>query len=159
MSAQVWRDRGDSGARDQARVIATDISIAALRIAIENGRQLGAEVRYVAGDLASAFADAAFDLVVSNPPYVPESESLPREVRDHEPAVALFGGVDGLEIYRRLIPEAARVLKLGGRLIMELGYGSADAVQAMMADWDDVAIDRDLAGIPRVIKAVRKSPR
>ncbi len=143
----------------KARVIATDISIAALRIAIENARQLGAEVRYVACDLASVFADASFDLMVSNPPYVPERESLPREVRDHEPAVALFGGADGLAVYRRLIPEAARVLIPGGRLIMELGHGSAGVVQAMLKDWDDVTPDNDLAGIPRVITGVRRCPK
>ena len=76
---------------------------------------------------------------------------------DHEPSVALYGGADGLDVYRRLIPEAARVLKPGGRLIMELGYRLADAVQAMLADWDNVTIDSDLAGIPRVIAAVRGS--
>jgi release factor glutamine methyltransferase len=142
----------------KARVVATDISIPALRVAVENVRRLGAEVLFVVGDLASVLADASFDLVVSNPPYIPESESLPREVRDHEPGVALYGGADGLEIYRRLIPEAARVLAPGGRLIMELGYGSADAVQAMLAGWNDVMLDNDLAGIPRVITAVRRSP-
>jgi release factor glutamine methyltransferase len=142
----------------KARVVATDISIPALRVAAENARLLGAEVLFVAGDLASVLADGSFDLVVSNPPYIPESESLPREVRDHEPGVALYGGADGLEIYRRLIPEAARVLAPGGRLIIELGYGSADAVQAMLAGWNDVTLDNDLAGIPRVITAVVRSP-
>ncbi len=135
----------------KARVSATDISVAALRVASENARQLGADVRFVAGDLASPFADGSFDLVVSNPPYVPTGESLPREVGEHEPAIALFGGADGLEIYRRLIPEAARVLKPGGRLVMEIGYRMADAVVGMLSDWDDVTVDRDLAGIPRVV--------
>ncbi len=135
----------------KARVTAGDISVAALRVASENARKLGAEVRFVAGDLASAFADGSFDLVVSNPPYVPDSESLPREVGEHEPKVALFGGVDGLDVYRRLIPEAARVLKPGGRLVMEIGYRMADAVQGMLTDWRDVTVDCDLAGIPRVV--------
>jgi release factor glutamine methyltransferase len=139
-----------------ARVVASDISIAALQVATENARRLGAEVRFVGGDLASPFADASFDLAVSNPPYVPRDEPLPREVREHEPGVALYGGADGLEIYRRLIPEAARVLEPGGRLIMELGHGLADAVQAMLAGWDSVTLDSDLAGIPRVITAVRR---
>jgi release factor glutamine methyltransferase len=70
----------------RARVFATDISLAALSVASENARKLCAAVRFVAGDLASAFADGSFDLVVSNPPYVPTEESLPREVREHEPA-------------------------------------------------------------------------
>jgi release factor glutamine methyltransferase len=140
----------------KARVIASDISSAALRVAAENARRLGAEVRFVGGDLASPFADASFDLVVSNPPYIPADESLPREVREHEPGIALYGGADGLEIYRRLIPEAARVLEPGGRLIMELGHRLADAVQAMLTGWDSVTLDSDLAGIPRVITAVRR---
>jgi release factor glutamine methyltransferase len=143
----------------KARVTAADISIAALRVAAENARCLGAEVRLVAGDLVSAFADRSFDLIVSNPPYVPESESLPREVREHEPQVALYGGTDGLDVYRRLIPDAARVLEPGGRLIMELGYRSAEAVRTMLADWGDVTLESDLAGIPRVITAVRRGPK
>jgi release factor glutamine methyltransferase len=141
----------------RARVTAVDISMPALRVASENARRLGAAVRFAAGDLVSAFADGSFDLVVSNPPYIPESESLPREVREHEPLVALFGGADGLDVYRRLIPEAQRVLAPDGRLIMELGYRLAEAVQGMLADWDDVTLDSDLAGIPRVITAVRRA--
>jgi release factor glutamine methyltransferase len=141
----------------KARVMATDISMSALRVASENARGLGAEIRFVAGDLASPFADGSSDLVVSNPPYVPVDESLPREVGEHEPKVALFGGLDGLDVYRRLIPEAARVLEPEGRLVMEIGYRLADAVVAMLSDWTDVTVDRDLAGIPRVVNAVRKA--
>jgi len=140
----------------RACVAASDISFRALAVAAENARNLGASVGLAACDLAAAFADASFDLVVSNPPYVPESDSLPREVREHEPAVALYGGADGLDVYRRLIPEAARVLKPEGRLIVELGYRSADAVRALLGDWSDIEIENDLAGIPRVISATRK---
>lgn len=141
-----------------ARVVAVDISIAAVRVAAENADKLGANVRFVAGDLVSPFTEASFDLIVSNPPYIPEGEALPREVSEHEPRVALYGGADGLDAYRRLIPEAARALRPGGRLIMELGCGLAQAVQAMLQDWDDVALENDLAGIPRVITAVRRGP-
>ena len=107
----------------KARVMATDISLAALRIAQQNARALGARVDFVACDLGAAFADGSFDLVVSNPPYIAgrDRASLQPEVRDHEPALALFGGEDGLAIYRRLIPEAARLLRPGGWLMMELG--------------------------------------
>src|SRR5580693_196483 len=106
-----------------ASVIATDISTAALRVAAENARRLNAPIHFVACDLADSIAGERFDLVVSNPPYVPESDSstIQREVRDHEPAVALYGGADGLGVYRRLIPEAARLLKPGGWLVMEIG--------------------------------------
>ncbi len=138
----------------KARVRATDISIKALRIAAENARRLCAQVEFIACDLASPLDDAIFDLVVSNPPYVPETDSLPREVREHEPAVALYGGADGLDVYRRLIPEARRLLQPGGRLIMELGYRSAEAVQTLLSGWAEVEIETDLAGIPRVISAV-----
>jgi release factor glutamine methyltransferase len=145
----------------KARVIATDISGAALRVAADNAQRLNASVRFAACDLAGAIASRSFDLVVSNPPYVPEDDSstIQREVRDHEPAVALYGGADGLEIYRRLIPEAARLLIPGGWLVMELGYKSSDAVRAMLNNglrgWSGVEVIADLAGWPRVIIARR----
>jgi release factor glutamine methyltransferase len=137
-----------------ACVIATDISLAALTIAQENARRLGAAAEFVQCDLAGALS-GPFDLIVSNPPYIPEGEGLPREVREHEPAVALFGGSDGFEIYRRLIPEVARLLKPGGWLVMELGYRSADTVRSMLTGWRDVEVIADLAGLSRVVKACR----
>jgi release factor glutamine methyltransferase len=141
----------------QATVTATDISTAALRVASENARRLKAPVHFVACDLADGIAGGRFDLVVSNPPYVPESDSstIQREVRDHEPAVALYGGADGLEVYRRLIPEAARLLKPGGWLVMEIGYRSGEAVAAMLGTWREVETIPDLAGLPRVMVARR----
>jgi release factor glutamine methyltransferase len=140
----------------ETRVVATDISQAALRIARSNALALDAQVALVACDLGAAFADESFDLVVSNPPYIAERdrESLQAEVRDHEPALALFGGDDGLAVYCRLIPEAARLLRPGGWLMMELG--EAAAVREMCAGWIDIEIVDDLAGIPRVMVA-RKS--
>jgi release factor glutamine methyltransferase len=143
------------GLETDARVIATDISLAALRVALANARGLNASVRFVACDLAAGIASGSFDLVVSNPPYVPESDvsTIQREVRDYEPAVALYGGADGLEIYRRLIPEAARLLKPEGWLVMELGYKSADAVRRMLDGWSEIEVIPDLAGWPRVIVA------
>jgi release factor glutamine methyltransferase len=140
-----------------ARVFAADISAAALRVASENARALGAKLDFVACDLSGAFAAGAFDLVVSNPPYVPalDRTTIQREVRDYEPPVALYGGDDGLEVYRRLVPEARRLLKPSGWLMMELGYALVDAVRAMLADWQDVEIASDLAGLPRVVMARR----
>ncbi len=136
-----------------ARVIATDISLPALAVACQNARTLGAHVDFAACDLGSVFADGSFDLVVSNPPYVAERDraTLAPEVRDREPALALFGGDDGLAVYRRLIPEAARLLLPGGWLMMELG--EAAAVRELLKDWHDVEIRNDLAGIPRVVIA------
>lgn len=140
----------------KARVMATDVSPAALRIAQQNAHALNAPVAFVACDLGAAFADRSFDLVVSNPPYIPRRDraSLQPEVRDHEPALALFGGEDGLAIYRRLIPEAARLLRPGSWLMMELG--DAVAVREMCADWTGVEIVNDLAGIPRVLIARKR---
>lgn len=138
-----------------ARVFATDISESALRVAQKNAARLGANVDFVCCDLASAIASASFDLVVSNPPYVPESESLPREVREHEPSLALFAGPQGLDIYRRLIPEAERLLKPGGWLVIELGYALREAVTQMLGGWQSIQAIDDLAGIPRAMAACR----
>ena len=143
-----------------AQVYATDISTAALRIASENARKLDAPVTFIAADLISCFADATFDLVASNPPYVPKTDhpALQREVRDYEPEVALFGGPSGLEIYERLIPEARRVLRPGGWLLLELGYNSLDPVRGMLGPgWSEITVQADLAGLPRVLAAKRLS--
>ncbi len=139
-----------------AEVWATDISAAALEVAAQNARRLGAAVRFVQCDLTTALANASMDLVVSNPPYVATAEApgLQREVRAHEPAVALFAGDSGLEVYERLIADAPRVLRPGGRLVVELGYRSLEPVRALLgARWQDVEVVRDLAGLPRVLAA------
>jgi release factor glutamine methyltransferase len=97
------------------------------------------------------------DLVVSNPPYVPvtEREGLQREVRDFEPHVALFAGQTGFEMYDRIVADAPRVLRAGGWLILELGFGSLDHVRGLLDGWPEVRVEPDLAGIPRVIAARR----
>jgi release factor glutamine methyltransferase len=139
-----------------AQVYATDISTAALRIANENARRLSAPVSFLAADLTSCFADASFDLIASNPPYVPKTDhpALQREVRDYEPEVALFGGPSGLEIYEHLIPEARRVLRPGGWLLLELGYNSLDPVRKMLGpECSEITVQADLAGLPRVLAA------
>jgi release factor glutamine methyltransferase len=141
----------------EARVVATDISVEALQVASENARAFGAKLHFVACDLTGVFRAGAFDLVVSNPPYVPalDQSTIQREVRDYEPPVALYGGDDGLDVYRRLVPEAQRLLKPSGWLMMELGYAVVETVQAMLADWREVEIASDLAGLPRVVIARR----
>jgi len=134
-------------------VIATDISRAALDIAAANAASLKAAVQFVRADLIETFVDNSLDVVVSNPPYVPivDRKTMQKEVRDWEPHIALFAGVSGLDIYRQLIPEALRVLKPGGLLALELGFGQADAVAALLKNWHNMDINRDLAGILRVI--------
>src|SRR5262249_12933257 len=96
-----------------------------------------------------------FDIVVSNPPYVgsDEPDKAQREVREHEPAIAVFGGPTGLEVYGRLIPQAQAVLKPGGWLVMEIGYSTEAQIRAMLNEWCQVQTECDLQGIPRVVIA------
>jgi len=136
-------------------VVATDISAGALRVARENARRHGARVHLVKTDLAAGLR-GPFDLVVSNPPYIPEAEieHLQHEVRDWEPRVALAGGADGAEPYRRIVPEAERILRPGGWLVVEIGYLIEAAVRAALgAGWSEVETGFDLAGLPRVVSA------
>jgi release factor glutamine methyltransferase len=139
-----------------ARVFATDISVAALAVARTNAKRLGARVAFLACDLASAIADHSLELLVSNPPYIPTTEEpgLPREVREFEPRIALFAGLEGLDSYRKLVAEAPRVLRPGGWIVFELGYRQVDAVCAMLdGRWKDMLVVSDLAGLPRVFVA------
>ena len=140
-----------------ARVFATEVSAAALEVAMENARRLGAgeRIEFRRGDLVAPFAGERFDLVVSNPPYVPTGEiaGLSPEVRDHEPRVALDGGADGLELYRRLAACVDEVLVERGWLAVEIGFGQGDAVRRMFSQSGSTAVEveRDLAGIERVV--------
>jgi len=145
-----------------ARITAVDISAAALTIARGNAERNGVagRVRFLEGDLLAPVAGKQFEIVVSNPPYVAESDrgTLAVEVRDHEPAVALFAG-GGLDVYRRLIPDGWAALVPGGFLAMEIGLGQNSAVAELMVDagFEQVEFIADLQGIPRVVSARRKS--
>jgi release factor glutamine methyltransferase len=137
-----------------ARVIAVDSSAAALSVAERNAEKLDADVIWMQGDALSAIRDNSVTLVVSNPPYVARAdrESLAPEVRDWEPEMALFAGVDGLDFHRSLIPEAARVLKPGGHLVLELGAGQCGPVLEMLGGGlRKINVIRDLAGFERVL--------
>jgi release factor glutamine methyltransferase len=141
-----------------ANVFAADISEAALTVAKQNAAALGALVRFVCMDLLDAIS-GTFDFVVSNPPYVRRGDfdRLQREVREHEPQVALFSPEGETEIYRRLIRDAARVLRPGGYLICEIGYAMEDAVLELLRDdWERLPTKRDLQGIPRTVIARRR---
>ena len=109
--------------------------------------------------LATRHSPLSFDLIASNPPYIGlrEAPSLPREVRDHEPHSALFGGEEGYELYADLIAQSAQHLKPGGILVLELGHNSLPAAQPLLdaSTWTSVGVTNDLAGIPRVIAAER----
>lgn len=140
----------------QAALTAVDLSSAALALAQQNAALLGVagHTRFFEGDLLAPVAGEVFDLVVSNPPYIPEEDraSLAVEVRAHEPELALFAGADGLDLYRRLIPAAFAALAPGGYLLLEIGYGQSEAIAALLtsAGFIDVGFTADLQGIPRV---------
>jgi len=138
-----------------ASAVATEISPAAAAVAHQNARRLGSPVSLVVCDLMSSVRDGSFDLVVSNPPYVPlrERYGLQREVRDWEPEVALFGGASGHEVYDRIASDAPRVLRPGGWVVVELGFGSLDHVRNLFSAWAEIRVEPDLAGIPRVLAA------
>ena len=143
------------------RLVATDLSEAAVEVARRNAARLGlvGRVDIRQGDLLDDLPPRErFDLVVSNPPYIPAAEyrALEPNVRDYEPRLALHGGEDGLDVYRRLIPAAGGRLRPGGVLAVEVGAGQAAAVRALFAAAGAFAAAReraDLAGIPRVVFA------
>lgn len=146
-----------------AEVIAVDISAEALEVARENAanHHLEARVGFFLSDLLTSLLQkdqtAAFDAIVSNPPYIPESEraELHPQVRDYEPSQALFAGDFGLDIYRRLIPQAYRALKPDGLLALEIGHGQRDSLAALLESWENVAFVDDLQQIARVALARR----
>jgi release factor glutamine methyltransferase len=138
-----------------AETLATEISPAAASVAARNALALKARVDIVVCDVTEAVAAGSMSLVVSNPPYVPlaQRDGLQREVRDFEPHTALFAGHTGLEMYQRIVAEAPRVLRPGGWLIMELGFGCEAGVRGLLTGWQEIEVTPDLAGIPRVIAA------
>ena len=145
-----------------AEIHATDISAAALEVARANAarHQLARRIQFHQTDLLSGLEPDSFDFVVSNPPYVGESEvdQVQLEVRKFEPQQAVFAGPTGLEVIERLIPQAQSMLKPGGWLIMEISGPIAEGVRALLASWDRVSIAADLQGIPRVTSAAKPYP-
>lgn len=144
-----------------AAITAVDISGAALTIARENAELNGVvdRIRLLEGDLLGPVAGQQFDIVVSNPPYVSlaDRDSLSVEVRDHEPALALFAGDDGLDIYHRLIPAAFSALVPGGFVALEIGCGQLQVIAELLAKagFDRIDFVPDLQSIPRVAVARR----
>lgn len=141
----------------QAEIHATDISSAALEVAHANAarHQLESRIRFHQTDLLQGLDPGAFDFVVSNPPYVGESEEdqVQLEVRKFEPRNAVFAGPTGLEVIERLIPQARTALRPGGWLVIEISGTIADRVQRLLGGWEQVQITNDLQGIPRVAAA------
>lgn len=148
----------------RAEIFATDISAGALAVAARNAARhnVAKRVHFFECNLLDAFANecGTFDMIVSNPPYVARDEEaqLQREVREHEPHAALFCGATGTEIYAPLITQAAELLRSGGLLVIEIGYGALDRVRSLFdasPAWSDVHVADDLAGIPRVLSMQR----
>jgi len=144
-----------------ADITAIDISERALDVARFNAKSLGFadHIRFLQGDLLSPVAGEKFEIIASNPPYVPNTDRalISVEVREHEPHVALFGGSDGLEIYRRLIPAAHAALVPGGCLVFEFGFSQQPDIESLLtaAGFEQIEITHDLQGIPRIASARR----
>jgi len=153
-------------ARPQARILAIDRAVDPRRMTLRNARDhhVDDRVTVCGGDLLTAVTitgRAGDDLgaIVCNPPYAASGEVVQPEVRDHEPPLAWEAGPVGTEIYARLVPQAAELLRPGRPLLLELGYGQADAVRELFASdgrWNEVTIDDDFQGIPRVLTARRR---
>ena len=140
--------------KNKAEGIGIDISEDALEVARYNGYKLNICAEFIKSNLLEK-AEGTFDLIVSNPPYIPAKviEGLMEEVRDYEPHLALDGGEDGLDFYRRIVAEAGAYLNPGGWLIMEIGQEQGEAVRQMLlqAGYEEIEVVQDLAGLDRVV--------
>jgi len=143
-----------------AEIHACDISEEALEIARVNAARLalGGKVLFRKSDLLNVYSGEQFDFVISNPPYVGEAdaEKVQKQVREFEPRIAVFSGQEGLDIYRKLVPQAHEHLRPGGWFVAEIGFSEEAKVRELLDGWEDVQVTADLQGIPRVV-AARKS--
>ena len=141
--------------KKNVKVVASDISAKALDVAKGNVTKLGLDekISVIESDLFEKI-DGKFDVIVSNPPYIPtkEIETLDREVKEFDPLIALDGGEDGLDVYRRIAKEAKAHLNKGGYIFMECGENQAEAIKELLSDFD-VKIEKDLEGVDRIIEA------
>lgn len=147
--------------RPAGKGLGVDVSEEALAVARDNAASLGLtrQVALLRGDWTAGLGDSSFDIVVSNPPYIRSAEiaALQPEVRDHEPRLALDGGPDGLDAYRLLAPEMLRVVKPGGRFLVEIGHDQSAAVEALFRDAGGVSVAtaKDLANRDRVVHGLK----
>ena len=141
----------------QTHVIAVEKSPEAIHWLKENVSFVDEKVRILESDVATALEGVKCDVVIANPPYVPDSQELPRDVADHEPAIALFGGADGMKSPRLFISAAGRLLKSGGFLAIEHHEEQGGAIaDVLSADFTDILLHKDLTGRPRFTTAVRR---
>jgi release factor glutamine methyltransferase len=140
-----------------AEIYACDISDEALEMARTNAARLALseKVLFRKSDLLAAYTGEQFDFIISNPPYVGEADAdkVQKQVREFEPKIAVFSGVEGMDIYRRLIPQAYDALRPGGWFVAEIGYSEEEKVRNLLADWSEIQVTADLQGIPRVVAA------
>ena len=138
------------------KVDALDSSLEALAVAEENGKKHGAKVHFFQSDLLDGCKEQ-YDCIVSNPPYIATEEilTLAKEVREREPSLALDGGADGLDFYRRLIPQAKEHLRNEGRLFLEIGCEQGDAVSCILQEngYTQIQVKKDYAGLDRIVTA------
>ncbi len=140
-----------------AHVIAVEKDAAAVEWLRKNVARISEDVRILESDVADALEGVKCDVVIANPPYIPNSQELPKDVADHEPAVALFGGADGMDLPIRFIEAAARLLKSGGFLAIEHHESQPAAIaQAMADEFEDVVTHNDLVGRPRFTTGIRR---
>ena len=136
------------------RGVGCDISEKALAVAGQNAKELGISAQFIQSDLFESI-EGRFEYIVSNPPYIRKDmiPTLMEEVRDHEPLIALDGGEDGLDFYRKITREATEHLYSGGMLFFEIGYDQGEAVKLLMEEegYEEVTVSQDLAGLDRVV--------
>jgi len=138
-------------------IIAVERDPAAAQWLRKNVARISEDVRIIEEDVSTALAGVKCDVVIANPPYIPNKQELPRDVAEHEPAVALFGGTDGMEVPRRFILAASRLLKSGGFLAIEHHESHSEAIaQAMDSEYLEIKFHKDLAGRPRFTTGVRR---
>jgi release factor glutamine methyltransferase len=141
----------------QTHVIAVEKSPEAIYWLKENVSFIDEKVRIVESDVATALEGVKCDVVIANPPYIPDSQELPKDVAEHEPAIALFGGVDGMKIPRLFISAASRLLKAGGFLAIEHHEDQGPEIAGVLiSDFTDILLHQDLTGRPRFTTAVRR---
>jgi release factor glutamine methyltransferase len=141
----------------RSRVIAVEKSVDAITWLKKNVARISENVRVVEGDVADVLPGVKCDIVIANPPYIPDNQALPRDVAEHEPHIALFGGATGLELPKHFIDAAARLLKSGGVLAIEHTEEQGAAIDALLSrEFVDIALHQDLTGRPRWTSAVRK---
>lgn len=139
-----------------AKVFAVDVSEKALEVAKQNAKNLEADVLFIQSDLFESVSDLKVDIVVSNPPYIETDvvQTLDKEVVNNEPILALDGGTDGLDFYKRIIKDAKQHLSAGGKVYFEIGYNQAESVSKLLEkDYEDIEVIKDYEGNDRVVIA------